>query len=126
MADCYYEINNNRSDLYKDIYQNLFKQKVFNNHKLDVRNHYFKALNEYNDIGYKILIDDINYYTDTAYSHLFYVENNIFDVLKDMYPEYDEIIDLNKKDFRPIENKKEWLKDIHIKGRFSESWKKLC
>jgi len=40
-----------------------------------------------------------------------------------MYTKYEEIMNLNKKDFRPIKNKKECLKDIHIKGRFSESWK---
>ena len=94
-------------------------------HKLDVREHYFKALNEYKDIGYKILNKDINYYTDTAYSHLFYTENNIFDVFKEMYPEYDEIIDRNKNDFRPIDDKMEWLRDIHVRGRFSESWRKI-
>ena len=122
-ADCYYEINGNRSELFKDIYSKLFKNKTFMKHKLDVREHYFKALNEYKDIGYKILNRDINYYTDTAYSHLFYTENNIFDVFKEMYPEYDEIIDRNKKDFRPIDDKMEWLRDIHVRGRFSESWR---
>ncbi len=122
-ADCYYEINGNRSELLKDIYSKLFKNKTFMKHKLDVREHYFKALNEYKDIGYKILNRDINYYTDTAYSHLFYTENNIFDVFKEMYPEYDEIIDRNKKDFRPIDDKIEWLRDIHVRGRFSESWR---
>ena len=123
LADCYYDINNNRSELYKNIYNNLFQQKVFSDHKLEVKEHYFKAINDYKDIGYKILIDDINYYTDTAYSHLFYVENNIFGTLKEMCPEYDEIIDQNRNDFRPIFDKKEWLRDIHVRGRFGESWK---
>ena len=54
---------------------------------------------------------------------MFYTENNIFDVFKEMYPEYDEIIDRNKKDFRPIDDKMEWLRDIHVRGRFSESWR---
>jgi hypothetical protein len=44
-------------------------------------------------------------------------------VFKEMYPEYDEIIDRNKKDFRPIDDKMEWLRDIHVRGRFSESWR---
>ena len=123
-ADCYYEINGNRSELFMDIYSKLFKNKTFMKHKLDVREHYFKALNDYKDIVYKILNKDINYYTDTSYSHLFYTENNIFDVFKEMYPEYDEIIDRNKNDFRPIDDKMEQSRDIHVRGRFSESWRK--
>ena len=65
-ADCYYEINGNRSELFMDIYSKLFKNKTFMKHKLDVREHYFKALNDYKDIIYKILNKDINYYTDTG------------------------------------------------------------
>ena len=42
-----------------------------------------------------------------------------------MYPEYDEIIERNKNDFRPIFDKQEWLRDIHVRGRFSESWRNL-
>ena len=64
-VDCYYEINGNRSELFMDIYSKLFKNKTFMKHKLDVREHY-RTLNDYKDIGYKILNKDINYYTDTS------------------------------------------------------------
>jgi hypothetical protein len=88
-----------------------------------VREHYFKAINDSAHIGYEIIPNTGFFFTDTAYSHMFYYKNCIFDYQKQWYPEYLDEILLNEQDFKPIDSLENWLKTIHVKGRFSESWK---
>ena len=35
-ADCHYEINGNKSELFIHLYSKLFKNKTFMKHKLDI------------------------------------------------------------------------------------------
>ena len=86
-----------------------------------MRTHYFNAIENNDHIGYFV---ETMYYTDTAYSHLTYVQNNIFDIIADLYPEYADTIIKNKNEFIHIDNLNAWMHKIHIKGRFSRSWKK--
>ncbi len=111
----------NRSDWFADLYKKLHTVDFFVKHKEYMREHYFNAIENNDHIGYFI---ESLHYTDTAYSHLTYVQNEIFDVIANLYPEHESVIFKNKEDFKMIEDLDQWMKAIHIKGRFSRSWKK--
>jgi radical SAM superfamily enzyme YgiQ (UPF0313 family) len=122
VADYVHENNiMSRSEWFINLYTKLSNFDFFTKLKSEMRNHYFDSIKNNQHFGYEI---DKTYYTDTAYSHLQYVQNNIFEVLLSEFPIYTEILSRNKKDFKTIDNLNKWLVDIHIKGRFSKSWKK--
>jgi len=110
-----------RSEWFIDLYNKLSTVEFFINHKNTMRTHYFNAIENNDHIGYFV---ETMYYTDTAYSHLTYVQNNIFDIIADLYPDYADTIIRNKNEFIHIDNLNAWMHKIHIKGRFSRSWKK--
>lgn len=122
LADHVYSTSKKRSELLVELYKRLHSELFFVNLKNDMKQHYFNAIQNRDHIGYKI---ENMWYTDTAYAHKIYVENNIFSVIINYYPEYKEIITKNSEDFLKIENLSEWLTKIHVKGRFEQSWKKL-
>ena len=124
MLDENYKMHSNRSELIENIYKRLFVIEKFKNLKQEMKEHYFKSIDKYDHIGYSIVNTELSdYYTDTAFSHLFYIKNNIFDILSEMYPEYGYVISQNKKDMKNIDNLEDWLQDIHVRGRFTEAWK---
>ena len=124
MLDEYYNLHGNRSQLIADIYSKLFEIDEFKTLKQEMQNHYFKSIDRYEHIGYSIVNDTLSdYYTDTAFSHLSYINNSIYNVLKELYPDYGLIIDQNKLDMKPIDNLEDWLQDIHVRGRFTTAWK---
>ena len=118
-----YTLHSNRSELIIDMYNKLFDIPKFKQLKSEMKDHYFKSIDKYDHIGYSIINNLTEYYTDTAYSHLYYVQNNIYDVLTEMYPEYGYITGQNKKDMKCIDNLEDWLQDIHVRGRFTRAWK---
>ena len=124
MLDENYKMHSNRSELVENIYTRLFEINEFKKLKQEMKDHYFKSIDNYDHIGYTIVNDELSdYYTDTAYSHLYYIKNNIFDILVEMYPEYGYIGNENKKDMKSIDNLESWLQDIHVRGRFTTAWK---
>lgn len=124
MLDENYKMHSTRSKLIKNIYTKLFEISKFQKLKQEMKDHYFKSIEKYDHIGYRIINRELSdYYTDTAYSHLYYIKNNIFDVLVDIYPQYSDIINKNKKDIKSIDNLEDWLQDIHVRRRFTTAWK---
>lgn len=121
LADHLHSNGMSRSNLLTEIYNKLHNEQFFVDLKNEMRRHYFNSINNKDHIGYKI---GSMWYTDTAYAHLKYVENKIFCVIMSYYPEHKEIITKNMNDFIKIENLSEWMSRIHVKGRFSRSWKK--
>lgn len=118
------ELHNNivmtRSKWFTMLYEKLSTVDFFIAHKNYMREHYFKSIDHNDHIGYFV---ETMHYTDTAYSHLTYVKHNIFDVIAGLYPEYSNTIAKNKEEFYHIDDLKYWMDKIHIKGRFSRSWK---
>lgn len=110
-----------RSQFFIELYEKLHSVGFFVELKETMRNHYLNAITNNDHIGYKI---GNVWYTDTAYAHLKYIENDIFRVIMNMYPEYSEIIEKNKNDMLEITELNKWLTTIHVKGRFEKSWKK--
>lgn len=111
----------NRSEFHLELYDNLKQTELFIKHYAYMKKHYNSAIKNYSEFGH-YLVD--MHYTDTAYSHYIYVKNNIWKILKNMYPQYKKIIVQNENDFVKIKNLNDWLDKIHIKGRFSRAWKK--
>jgi putative methyltransferase len=120
LADHLHSNGTSRSKFLNQLYNKMFSEKLFADHKAEVKAHYFNSIDNDDHIGYYV---NNCYYTDTAYSHLFYVQNHIFDYLKDSYPAHADIIIANYNDFKPIKDLTRWMTDIHIKGRFNKSWK---
>lgn len=121
IADHLHKTNSmSRSKWFAQLYERMHTVDFFTKHKETMRQHYFNAIENCDHIGFFV---ETLYYTDTAYSHLTYVQNNIFDVMSNLYPEHKEIILKNKSEFKMIDNLDKWMKAIHIKGRFSRSWK---
>ena len=110
-----------RSEFFKDLYAKLHTKQFFLNLKEEIKIHYFNSIENNDHIGYKI---GKMWYTDTAYSHLNYVKNNIFEVISEFYPEHESVIKRNKEDMLEIIELDEWMNKIHVKGRFSKSWNK--
>ncbi len=121
VADYVY-VNNimQRSEWFVDLYNKLLTLDFFVEFKRNMKLHYFNAIENNDHIGYFV---ETLYYTDTAYAHLTYVQNNMFDVIARMYPEYSDVVIKNKSEFKTIDNLDKWMKAIHIKGRFNRSWK---
>ena len=122
LADHLYSNNiKSRSELHKDLYSQLQKEEMFIKLKQDMKAHYFDSIKNNGHFGYYIY--DM-WYTDTAHAHLYYYQNNIFDILLKLYPEYNDIIVSNNNDFLEITDLNQWLLKIHIRGRFSKGWNK--
>ena len=121
VADYVY-VNNimQRSEWFVDLYNKLLTLDFFVEFKRNMKLHYCNAIENNDHIGYFV---ETLYYTDTAYAHLTYVQNNMFDVIARMYPEYSDVVIKNKSEFKTIDNLDKWMKAIHIKGRFNRSWK---
>lgn len=115
------DLENSRSEFLNDLYNKLHTKHFFINLKKEMKTHYFNSIKNNDHIGYKI---GKIWYTDTAYSHLNYIKNNIFDTIFEFYPKYDSVVKKNKNDMLEILDLDEWMNKIHVKGRFSKSWKK--
>jgi hypothetical protein len=90
----------------------------------------------------------MNFFPEYAASHMRYIENNIHEHLKEVFPEYSDLIDLDyhtlwkgKKETIELEvynynpgiwllsdereyDREKYLSDIYITGRFDNRWKK--
>ena len=98
MLDENYKMHSNRSELVENIYTRLFEIDVFKKLKQEMKDYYFKSIDNYDFIGYTIVNDELSdYYTDTAYSLYLYIKNNIFDILVEMYPNTDTLLMKIKK-----------------------------
>lgn len=109
-----------RSQFLTEIYLQLHSEPFFCELKEEMRMHYFNSIRNIDHLGYEM---DSMWYTDTAFSHKKYLENNIFYVIMNYYPKYNMIIKKNIEDFIDI-NDSSWLNTVHVRGRFSKSWKR--
>ena len=138
----------NRSSILNKSYDFLKTKNWFKEHKEECRDHYFSAIYQKSHYGWNVLEDKMNFFPEYAVSHMRYIENNIHEHLKEVFPEYSELIDLDyhtlwkgKKETIELEvynykpgiwllsdereyDREKYLSDIYITGRFDNRWKK--
>lgn len=136
-----------RSTLINESYKFLQTKTWFNEHKQECKDHYFSAIKNQTHYGWNIMSDPLYFFPEYAISHINYLKNNIHDVLKERFPQYHELIDIDyysmwKGTSQKIEyqvenyapgnwtfsdsretNKEDYYNTIYIAGRFDDRWK---
>ena len=136
-----------RSDIINQSYDFLQTKKWFNEHKQECKDHYFDAIRNQKHFGWNIMRDPLYFFPEYAVSHINYIQNNIHEVLKERFPEYHQLIDIDyysmwkgKRDLIQYEvnkfvpgvwqfedsryaDKEEYYNIVYITGRFDDRWK---
>lgn len=143
----------NRSDILKRIEDGLALTPWFIEFKKSMKNHYMDAIAGRRQFGFVIGSDPQNFSGEYAAAHKTYVENNIYNDLRKILPEYVDLITIDEnsrwtgvpeKIYQTINgetwlfeddrnllhhnSKKideyEFLNQIYLLGRFDERWRK--
>jgi len=136
-----------RSSIINQSYEFLQTKTWFKEHKQECKQHYFDAIKNKKHYGWNIMSDPLYFFPEYAVSHINYLDNNIHEVLKERFPQYHQLIDVDyysmwkgKKqkvsydvnDYIPgtwtFEDSRETDKEdyyniIYITGRFDDRWK---
>ena len=130
-----------RSQIIQEIELGLNSQEWFLNFKQQMNKHYMDAINGKIEFGFAMLDDPHDFFGEFAVAHRTYVENNIYDFLKKLFPQHIELIDQDQAtlwkgypetielngtkftDTRSV-NYKDYCKELYVIGRFDDRWMK--
>jgi len=125
----------------KTIESNLNKEEWFVDFKKTMKEHYMDAIAGKKEFGFNITENKQIFYGEFAVAHRTYIENNIFEFLKKVFPEYNNLISYDEavlwkgyaeditvgnytfKDTRDV-TYEEYCKQLYVVGRFDDRWMK--
>jgi radical SAM superfamily enzyme YgiQ (UPF0313 family) len=130
-----------RRDLFQDIEKRLSNEKWFAEFKNNCKEHYFNSILNKKHFGYSMSSDPDQKFSEFAFSHNTFIENDIHSYLIDWYPQYKDLLLFDKyslwtgkaeeiiykdflfKDTRDID-RDSYYGEIYISGRFDDRWRK--
>ena len=130
-----------RSQIIQEIILGLQSQEWFVNFKKQMKDHYMEAIAGDREFGFAMLDDPEDFFGEFAVAHRTYIENNIHEFLKQLFPQYVKLIEYDHavlwkgypetieldgvvfKDTRSVDYKK-YCKELYVSGRFDDRWMK--
>lgn len=137
-----------RSSIINKSYDFLKTKSWFVEHKQECKEHYFSAIKNKTHFGWNIMKDPLYFFPEYAISHIAYLDNNIHEVLKERFPQYSQLIEIDNlslwrgnESFNELEvtefdpgiwtfrddrdfEKESYYGEIYISGRFDDRWRK--
>lgn len=130
-----------RSSIIKKIEKELPNEEWFVEFKEQIKSHYMEAIAGKREFGYAMLTDPQDFFGEFAVAHQTYIQNNIYDFLKQIFNDYIDLIDYDKAslwtgkaeiieinghifaDDREV-SYESYCKELYVVGRFDDRWMK--